>query len=190
MQNKAVIPLIGSPPFNHSKELSTACEIFIEEKNRVVLLLTRTPLTSVFVNDFADELFEFIRQEKLGEIVQLSSVFSHEQHFIQDNPFEYVANEYQQVDEKIKSNFKLSSAENNYLAGSGISSKLHEYATNNKIPSIILYKYVSEGDNSFDAAQLCSKVIEVCKMDSTIKIEAPISWKHLFGSNDVKIEIY
>lgn len=72
--------------------------------------------------------------------------------------------------------------------------KFHSKLTDElRIPSVILYSYVSEGDNFLDAMQLCDRVNKHLKaipeVDKKLQVKVPISWKFLFG-RDVTREIY
>lgn len=67
-------------------------------------------------------------------------------------------------------------------------------ASRNGIPTLILFKYVSEGDNSIDAVSLLEQLnagfnfIEKGS-DGKHNIIFPISWKSLFG-NPVPEQLY
>lgn len=159
--------------------------MFINEKQKLILLLLRTPLTQAFLQEFCQEIIQFVKEEGIKEIVQISSVCSQEQHFIDKSPFEYLANDLYDAS-GIETFFSITTNEKVY--GSGIALKLHEAATINSIPSIILYKFVSEGDNKNDSILLFHKVVEFL-FKKKVEVKIPISWNHLFGFN-VNTEIY
>lgn len=61
-------------------------------------------------------------------------------------------------------------------------------ASRNGIPTLILFKYVSEGDNSADAVSLLEELnagfnfVERGGGDGKLSIIFPMSWKSLFGN--------
>lgn len=186
-----MIPILGPAAFEgQSGDVTTASEMFIDEKNKLLILQTRTPLTSVLLGGFIQEIVKFVKDEKLSDLVILTSSYSHEQHFIGKSPFEYFANEL--VKEKNFGGFTEAVA-GNQISGGGYAKLLYQHATESNIPTMIFYKCVSEGDNSFDGMQLCQKVNEILKVvpvnDGKLAIKTPVSWKFLFGRN-VASEIY
>lgn len=170
--------------------MTTASEIFIDKKAKLLILQTRTPLTSALLNEYIQEVVQFIRDEKISELIILTSSYSHEQHFIEKSPFEFLANEH--MKEKSFPGF-VESSSGFQIPGCGYAKLLFQHATESNIPAVILYKFVSEGDNFFDSIQLCQKANEYLKVipvaDGKVDIKTPISWKFLFGRN-VNREIY
>lgn len=166
--------------------------MFISEKDKLVILQTRTPLTAaVVLEGYIHEVVKFAQEEKVSEMIILTSSFSHEQHFIEKNPFEFKVNDFM-VNKNVAGFAETS--KDFQIPGSGISKMLFQKATEASVPSVILYKFVSEGDNFFDGIQLCQKINEVLKIipsasDGKPEIKIPISWKFLFGRN-VNPEIY
>lgn len=165
--------------------------MFISEKDKLLLLQTRTPLTLALLNAYIKEVVEFISKEKLSELIILTSSYSHEQHFIEKTPFEFLANEF--VKEKSFPGFAEATVRT--IPGCGYAKMLFDQATASNIPAVILYKFSSEGNNFFDGIQLCNnvnkylKVIETSTADGTADIKTPVSWKHQFGCG-VNPEIY
>lgn len=72
--------------------------------------------------------------------------------------------------------------------------QLMSVASRNGIPTLTLFKYVSEGDNSVDAVTLLEElnagfnVIERTG-DGKVNIILPVSWKSLFG-NPIPEQLY
>lgn len=164
--------------------------MFVSEINKLVVLQTRTPLTSALLGGYIKEILLFFSREKLRKLVILTSSYSHEQHFIEKTPFEFLANEFL----KEKSIVGFVEASGTTIPGCGYAKILFDQATALSIPTIILYKFSSEGNNFFDGIQLCSNVnkylnvISTCP-DGSVDIKTPVSWKHQFGC-DVNPEIY
>lgn len=186
-----MIPILGPAAFEgQSGDVTTASEIFIYEKAKLLILQTRTPLTSALLTGYIQEIVQFIQNEKISELIILTSSYSHEQHFIEKSPFEFLAN--QHIKEKGFSGFSESSSDFQ-IPGCGYAKTLYHHATEHNIPTVIFYKFVSEGDNFYDGIQLCQKVNEYLKVIQTagekLEIKTPISWKFLFGRN-VNPEIY
>lgn len=171
--------------------MTTAAEFFISEEHKLLFLQTRTPLFNNVYESFCSELLEFVKEEKIAELIIITSTFSYEQHFIDKSQFEYVKNE--KVEQVIPQELFTLSKDSleKELPGSGVALTLFKKATENDIKGIILYKYVSEGDNRQDALDLLLRVNSY--LNSPISEKSPIreppSWKFMFG-NTVKTEIY
>ncbi|XP_070491851.1 proteasome assembly chaperone 2 [Chironomus tepperi] len=189
----AIIPMIGPSAFSENpNEFSIASEFFVCESNKIVLLQIRSPITAFYLDSLFDEILDIIKSEGISEIIQLSSAFSFEQHFVQNSPFEFVDNDFFKETENLTSNFNKASRQQ--IPGCGIAIKLHNIATMKQIPSLVLFKYVSEGDNKFDAMQFAEKFNKLLdnpigEKDGKIDLKIPISWKHMFGHN-VNLDIY
>ena len=180
--NAAIIPILGPAAFEkQSGELTTASEMYIDEKRKLLILQTRTPLTGALLSSFIAEIVKFVQENKVGSLVILTSSYSHEQHFVGKNPFEYFANNLV-IDKNFAGFTEASTVE---ISGSGYAKLLFQHATENNIPTTIFYKSVSEGDNSYDGIQLCQKVDEILNVlpapGGKQVIKTPISWKFLFG---------
>lgn len=164
--------------------------MFVSEKDKLVILQTRTPLTASLLDGYIREIVQFIQQEKISELVILTSTYSHEQHFIGKCPFEFIANAHM----KQKSFAGFSEAPADFqLAGSGYAKMLLKAATESQIPTVVLFKFTSEGDNFMDGIELCTKINEYLQVipvaNQKLQIKTPISWKFFFGRN-VNPEIY
>lgn len=68
---------------------------------------------------FSNEIIQFVKNEGISEIIILSSTFSHEQHFIDKNPYEYVKNEKIEDTSGSLSSFNTSSALEKQIPGNG-----------------------------------------------------------------------
>lgn len=185
--NPAVIPIIGPDAFGKvAGDVTTASEMFVCARSKLIVLQTRTPLTNHLLAGYIQEVLEFFRTEKLSQLIILTSSYSHEQHFVDKSPFEFTANEF--VSEKNFPGFSESSMTS--IPGCGYAKHLFDQATAGKIPAVILYKFSSEGNNFFDGIQLCSNVNNFLQVIATAaEIKTPVSWKHQFGCS-VKPEIY
>ena len=186
-----MIPIIGADAFGtKTGDPTTASEMFVCEKNKLIVLQTRTPLTSTLLDSYIKEVLAFFCTEKLSQLFILTSSYSHEQHYIEKSPFEFLANEF--VTEKNFTGFSESAMVT--IPGCGYAKLLFDQATADKIPTVILFKFSSEGNNFFDGIQLCNNVNNFLKVitstaNGTADIKTPISWKHQFGCS-VNPEIY
>lgn len=192
MWNAAFIPVLGPSAFQDSSDdITTASEFFISEKDKLILLQTRTPLTAALLQNYFDEILKFIADEKISEVYLLTSTYSHEQHFIGKSPFEFRANEHFNTQQEFPGFTK--SSEEFSIPGSGFAVKFHQQLTQLKVPSVILYSFVSEGDNFFDAIQMCTHVNNHFKVipfqENKLQVKIPFSWKYLFG-REVTRDIY
>lgn len=71
------------------------------------------------------------------------------------------------------------------FTGGGYARHLMTVATRKGIPTLMLFKYVSEGDNSADAKSLLEELnagFNFVPGGRKIKIIFPMSWKSLFGN--------
>lgn len=162
--------------------------MFISEKEKLLILQTRTPLTAALLSGYIEEIVKFFKDEKLSDLIILTSSFSHEMHVVDKNPFEFISS----VEGKTFSGFSEASTEFK-VPGCGYAMILFKQAKESGINAVVFFKFVSEGDNFFCAIQLCEKVNETLKIIPIVsnkpEIKIPISWKFLFGRN-VNVEIY
>lgn len=147
----------------------------------------RSPLVPDQMQNFFDELLQFLQTQRIGNLVILTSSFAHEQHTIESTKFMYLANE------SFKTAFKqhfASTEWNEYNAsiihGGGFAMKLYERVLEKGFSTGLLFKYVSEGDNRADAIQFVEQldVLHANQLlGSDTRLKMPISWKALFGNN-------
>uniref|UniRef100_A0A1L8DSH2 Proteasome assembly chaperone 2 n=1 Tax=Nyssomyia neivai TaxID=330878 RepID=A0A1L8DSH2_9DIPT len=191
----AVIPIIGPPAYwrDNKDTTTTACELFTGSpgaKHKISVLQIRSPLVATLMQDFFDQLMDFIEKHKFKEVIILSSSYAHEKHLIEESPFEYGASDafHATHENKLTSlNWRRQSGGGfPHILGGGFASQLFRGLQDRKIPAMMLFKYVSEGDNSPDAKQMTNKLNEFLdvlptKEDGTARLTIPPSWKLLFG---------
>uniref|UniRef100_A0A7G3AU98 Proteasome assembly chaperone 2 n=1 Tax=Lutzomyia longipalpis TaxID=7200 RepID=A0A7G3AU98_LUTLO len=191
----AVIPIIGPPAYwrDNKDTTTTACELFTmdpEAKQKISVLQIRSPLVATLMQDFFDQLMDFIEKQKFKEVIILSSSYAHEKHLIEESPFEYSASDsfYGNHENKLTSlNWRRHSGQGfPHILGGGFASQLFRGLQDKKIATMMLFKYVSEGDNSPDAKQMTNKLNEFLdvlptKEDGSARLTIPPSWKLLFG---------
>lgn len=193
----AIIPVIGPPAYQHDShdKITTASDLYASEDKKIAILQIRSPLTVSLMTQFFEKLTEFIKLEKLARFVILTGSYVHEKHLVGTNPFEYkgnsLAKEY--FGEKLQK-VNLAEFTGNVIHGGGYADRLFKFCDGKGISTLVLFKYVSEGDNSSDAKQLLgylNVLLDVfpCNEKSEIQLTIPISWKYLFG-NKAPLNVY
>lgn len=193
----AIIPIIGPPAYEHdsNEKITTASDLYANEEKKIAILQIRSPLTVSLMTQFFEKLTEFIKLEKFARLIILTGSYAHEKHMIGTNPFEYKSDssskEY--FGEKLHK-VNLHEFTGNVIHGGGYADRLFKFCDEKGIPTLILFKYVSEGDNSSDATQLLgylNVLLEIlpCNEKKEIQITVPISWKYLFG-NKAPLNVY
>lgn len=191
--HQAIVPLIGPRAFAHDTDsTTTACELYVCATKKIAILQMRTPLVATLMQNFFNHLVGFFVDEKISLLIILTSSYAYEKHTISATPFEYVAN--RMFTERIKPGIderQWNAFDGSLIYGGGYANALLAVATNNQLPTIALFKYVSEGDNTPDATQFVGQLncwLNVLPLDdegglkkAAIKLIVPISWKYLYG---------
>lgn len=184
----AIVPIIGPRAFQHDTDSSTtACELYTSASKKVAIFQIRSPLVASLMEDFFHKLCDILIEQKIANLIILTSSHAYEKHFVDASPFEYVANELYLNEHKMSiETWTAFSGE--LIFGGGYANKLFNVATAKQIKALILFKYVSEGDNTPDATHLCGHLnskLNILPKDNkgNIKLTAPISWKLLFGNS-------
>ncbi|XP_034939662.1 proteasome assembly chaperone 2 [Chelonus insularis] len=204
--NSCFIPVLGTDPYNeYSNELCTSCDIYYEAKKKIVALQIRSPPVKD-LKSFFDELKEFISNQKISQVIILTSSWAHTRTDVQirSEPMRYVASP------AIEKNFESKFQKLNWLklepiinpeddrqrfqiSGGGFAAKLFNFFFENQIPCLILLRFCSEGDNIEDAVVSLSYLDKWLEygISSTgpILLKHPHSWASLFG-NPAPDEIY
>lgn len=198
----AIIPILGPRAFQHitsdeeaSNDLTTACELFVSESNKLACFQLRSPLVPDQMPSFFNELIEFLSQQKISNLLVLTSSYAHEQHNLDATKFMYAANEAFKTQFAIKlenRDWNEFNAANNVVHGGGFGLKLWRQANEKSIPTCLLFKYVAEGDNRSDAIRFVEELNELQSdvwFADGVRLTMPISWKALFG-NEPTEQIY
>lgn len=136
------------------------------------------------------------------QVIILTSSFGHEKRDeqIRTVPFRYIATD------NLKSEYGKQFEELSWLPlepklqddfsgqtviqihGGGFAKTLFELLQNNSIPSLVLLKFCSEGDNIPDAVELTNYLnqwLKIIPLDDrkACKLKFPPSWKFLFGNS-------
>lgn len=218
MQQQAIIPILGPRAFQHqiisndanspANNISTACELFVCAEKRLACFQLRSPPASgAPLIAFFEELFKFLSEQQVQQIIILTGMYSHEQHTIDASKFLYLANE--RFAEQYKSTLERCNDwlqwndENGtkVIEGGGFALKLYKCinASSLSIPCCVFFKYTAEGDNRNDATEIVTQLnrlidglLQVSKDERSsvghshshqkIKLTIPISWNSLFGN--------
>lgn len=189
----SIVPLIGPRAFAHDTDsTTTACELYVSESKKLAIFQIRTPLVATLMQDFFNQLVRHLVDQRITRLIILTSSHAYEKHTVSATPFEYVANE--MFTERIKPGVDerhWNAFDGSLIYGGGYANALLAVATANQLPAIVLFKYVSEGDNTPDATQLVGQLngwLNVLPLDDkgglkkgTTKLIVPISWKYLYG---------
>lgn len=192
----SIIPIIGPPAYAHEIGITTASDLYVSDKHKLVILQLRSPLVSALMGAFFDKLTDFLVKEQFERMIILTATFAHERHIVEGCLFEYQAtssfcDKYSQELERLN----IQRNQEDSLHGAGYAGKLQRVSGLKGIPAITLYKYVSEGDNIPDAIQLLEcfdRLMSIVpKQDDkgTVELIYPSSWKYLYGNAPPK-QIY
>lgn len=145
---------------------------------------------------FFNELTDILSKQQISQLILLTSSYAHEQHLIEAPKFVYLANDAFKAThtEQLKTCGWIEWTDpNKTIYGGGYALKLWQIANEKQIPSCVLFRYVSEGDNRPEAIQLCEQLDQILSGALLSKPErrlvVPISWKALFG-NDPTEQLY
>ncbi|XP_011298229.1 proteasome assembly chaperone 2 isoform X2 [Fopius arisanus] len=186
------IPIIGGNPYlEKSMELCTSCDIYHNSERKLVVIQLRSPMVKK-PNAFFQSVKEFVENHKIAKVVILTSGWAHTRTDvqIQSEPLRYKASpEFlskfsQQIDsdwtELEKSPNFLGHPEDARIPGGGFAPSLYKFLSHNAIPTAILLRFCSEGDNIPDAVALMNFTSKWISLNGN-EIKMPNSWKFLFG---------
>ncbi|KAB7496007.1 Proteasome assembly chaperone 2 [Armadillidium nasatum] len=180
LHHPALLPIVGYDPYNNkSTEISTAADLHLCKDKKVVLLQIRSPLIKVEKESFLKELSSWVSDCAFRSAIVLSSSHAQLRFDAQmiGSQFRYICNEFQHPDiDRLREvgGIEMEEREDDCgvkkrrLPGGGFALK---FLTLSKIPTVVLTKFVDEGDNTNDALSVESP-----------KWKKPFSWKNLFGA--------
>lgn len=188
----AIIPAAGSDPFiPTSKELSTACELYVNEEYKIAAVQLRSGLEFNRTIAFIKTLRQSLKSFCLKNVVILTSSHAYEMHNVQSNVFRYISNEDCELMKKLDIPVFETNADGKYLVhGSGFAVKMYEMLKDD-LKCTVLIRYCYEGDNRPEAESLLKLVVEVVNLstENLKNIVVPFSWQFVFG-NPPPINIY
>ncbi|XP_061397457.1 proteasome assembly chaperone 2 [Musca vetustissima] len=187
----ALIPCYGPSAFQHEpEEKIAACEVYSCQVSRLLVFQFRSPFISTHMVSFQNELANLLKIA--ARVIILSGSLGFEKRIIDSCPYEYKASdELKEIYGDRLSNMKWKEFKGEMIFGGGNALELYKIMEEQKVPVMILFRYLLEGDNSTDAALILSELTELCKdflalktEDGGLQLKVPISWKLLFG-NDI-----
>lgn len=194
----SIVPIIGPKAFQHdTTKITTSCELYASTEKRLAAFQIRSPLVAATMMEFFNELIDYLKSKKIAKLILLTSSYAYEQHFIGTNPFAVVVNDAFKIAPAEKGaveRMEWKEFQGDVIHGGGYVKQLMSVASRNDIPTLTLFKYVSEGDNSMDAVTLLDELnagFKIIERDAggKLNIVFPISWKSLFG-NPVPEQLY
>lgn len=185
----ALIPILGYDPYKiDSHDLSGSCELYQCEDRKVIILLLRAPLVTKYGKKFLTEVVDKFRGENIKDIIILTSSFAHERKHIMTSPFRYVMNDLCPYGSKLGTLDWVEhepKGETVKILGGGFASLLYEIVKEKSVPCLVLYKFVSEGDNIPDAYEMVQYLNTVVPLfdnpDFHSQLIHPVSWNLMFG---------
>ncbi|KAL1517231.1 hypothetical protein ABEB36_001023 [Hypothenemus hampei] len=177
-----VQPSVGADPFySNEKTFCTACELYVNEARKLAVLQFRSTIEVKLALKFIEDLIDGITELKFENIYVLATGFDYELHNINNKKVYYYAINYEEkveiedakpLEKTPQGKFKIS--------GSGLAVKLYE-AIEDRLKATLLVKYVSEGDNLYDAKCFFGKLLEFLNLKSE-QLIFPTSWQYVYGT--------
>lgn len=184
--HKAIIPAYGPNPFDNSAvENCVACELYLSETYKVVVMQLRSSIEPKMVNLFLNDLKSYIVEQNFKQVIILTSSFSYEMKNLNCGFYRYLTNT--ELSNVFAENGVQPVEESEdgriVIHGSGFAVKLYELLKECTKATVIV-KYTSEGDNRPDAMSMLH-VLQKClalKTDVLKQISFPLSWELVYGS--------
>ncbi|KAK2582598.1 hypothetical protein KPH14_004886 [Odynerus spinipes] len=197
----AFIPIVGLDSYSETSEhLSTTIDVYAGVNNQIIVIQIRSPFVKS-LNNFYNDLLEFVTENKISKVVILTSSYAYEKTDTQLNITEFryipstnILTDNKQIFEDLQwiqyESTHIPSSNNEeltHIPGGGFAKNLFDFLSNNNIPCIILFKFCSEGDNIPDALDLINYLNQWMKLlqnnsNGSLIIKYPPSWKYLFGN--------
>lgn len=188
----AIVPLLGPKAFEHDTDATTtACELYAgadDDKLKLAVLQLRAPIVPAAVDTFLEELVAHLVDAKAARLIVLSSSYAYEKHLVGGAAFQFVSSRSAaaaDADDVLRW-LGCQPFEGDVVFGGGFGRRLLQAADERDMHAVLLFKYVSEGDNRSDAAEMAERVVAVIKGKSQADVElvlkTPSSWKLLFGN--------
>lgn len=90
----SIVPIIGPKAFQHdTSNITTSCELYVAADKKIAAFQLRSPLVAATMNEFFNELMDFLKSQKITKLILLSSSYAYEQHFIGANPFAVIVDD-------------------------------------------------------------------------------------------------
>lgn len=191
IHHPALIPVYGPSAYQHEpEEKVAACELYESSEDKLLVFQFRSPFISRHISDFHNELVKIIKTA--SRVIILSGSFGFEKRTIESCPYEYKASEtFKEAHQEQLKSVKWKEFQGETIFGGGNALQLHRVLDESRVPVMVLFRYLLEGDNSTDAnlimkelSVLCDGFLGFATNKGGIELTVPISWKLLFG-NDI-----
>lgn len=177
----AIVPSVGSEPFYDTKNVvCTACELYCNEQLKLAAVQIRSTIEKRLALKFIQDFLDCFGQFGLKELYVLTSGFDYELHNISNKDTYYMASNgnltkrdgWKVLEKDPKGKFQVS--------GAGLGVKLYE-AVGSSIKATLVVKYVSEGENHYDAQGYLQKLFQLLEITENNLVQ-PTSWRHVYGA--------
>ncbi|XP_015119135.1 proteasome assembly chaperone 2 [Diachasma alloeum] len=195
------IPIVGGNPYNaNSTQLCTSCDIYHNSERKLIAIQIRSPVTKK-PSALFNSVKQFIEDQQINKVIILTSGWAHTRNDaqIQSEPMRYMATS------GFLSKFSQMIADSEWTAlektsntcgvggdvkipGGGFALELFQFLNHYEIPTAILLRFCSEGDNIPDAIALMNYTCKWISLNIS-EIKVPNSWKFLYG-NPAPISLY
>lgn len=189
--HSAMVPIIGPNAFDKdSDDPTSACELFLCRAAKLAVLQLRAPIAPSRVGEFFAQMFADFANQHIARLLVLTSSYAYEKHQVDSPPFEYLTNDaYAGSSKYFGDELGWTLFTGDTIFGGGFAKRVLNIAQEVNIPAALLFKYVSEGDNSTDMPDMCDRIdrflggILPKGEDGRLRLVSPVSWKLLFGNS-------
>ncbi|ALC46486.1 CG12321 [Drosophila busckii] len=188
-----LIPVYGPSAYQHEPEERVAsCELYTSVEDKLLVIQFRAPLIARHTNDFQKQLVELLQPAR--RVIILSGSFGFERRIMEDSPWAYRASDnFKEAHAAQLGNASLVKWKEHtgeHIFGGGNALQLFKAFDQLKVPVMLLFRYLLEGDNSTDASLIVRELNELCEDflqlrnggDGKFKLTVPKSWNLLFGN--------
>ena len=195
------------------RQYTTPLELFFNKSASLYVIQQRSPIINGYENQFfKDVIIPLIQELQIASVIVLDSAGaldctipisnSHYQSQFaeatcQIEPIEEMTRQFQthlqlenQSQSHVNKSFKFNedSFQESFSVDQPVYKLLYHLLYHSRLPlkSIkYLSKIVHEGDNSWDALQVCGKLGELLPSLNTTQLVSPISWKGVYGARPI-----
>ncbi|XP_049851406.1 proteasome assembly chaperone 2-like [Schistocerca gregaria] len=187
-----VVPVAGNDVFTqeNSGVLSTAIEVYhakLHDAIPVTLVQQRSSIITGYGREYAEHLFKWIKSERFRETIVILGLNSSMRIDSQlaGSQFRYVATPLEAGKKKRFERCELIPLEEPLTAvlrPGSIARRLHQLAENEKLPLVVLARFVHGGysvQESIETAKLCAQYLSLPNENIEAPWKLPTSWKHI-----------
>lgn len=189
----AIVPIIGPNAFDSNSDESsstTACELFVCRSTKLAALQLRAPIVPAQIGEFFTRMMADFAAQHIERLLVLTSSYAYEQHRIDPSSVAFLANAtYERSYKSLVEELGWSHFQGETIYGGGFATRVLDVANEHSIPGVVLFQYVSEGDNSTDALEMCHRLNGFLRdvlpknENGHIRLVSPVSWNLLFGNS-------